>query len=257
MCGIAGVSGKNAVIKSLMITMYQANRGRYGCGFACVRGNRILVHKEPIDPVKFSKKIGEYVRNLSDIAITHNRLPSRGGISIENTHPFLSCGGEFAFIHNGTWACDDSKELLIYEGHRILGDTDSEVLCHILEEFYEDYGYMSKALLKFSEHVVTGAVLVLTNDRAIYGVRTEIYPLNIARSGNEIYLASERRAIRSMCKLMHRYVDHEFSLKPYQVVEVRKGRVKLYGEGKKPRFKPRRITNFINPYYDPRFPSFH
>jgi glucosamine--fructose-6-phosphate aminotransferase (isomerizing) len=227
MCGIAGAYGSNALRIALLITLAQLNRGTQGAGLAWVEANRIKMLKEPIHPIAFARKYYHRLNPRIAYAISHNRQPSRGGVSYNNTHPFLSCDRSFALIHNGS--CVFDKEVIsdIKRRHKVRGETDSEVITHMLEDFYDEYDDMRLAMEELNETDFSGAILVITKDGEIYGTRKGWAPLHYAKAGDHVYLASEAEAIRSV---MEDKLEVK-GLKSRQIIRVKGGSVEVYGEG--------------------------
>jgi glucosamine--fructose-6-phosphate aminotransferase (isomerizing) len=255
MCGIAGAYGPNALRIALLITLAQLNRGTQGAGLAWVEANRIKILKEPTHPIAFARKYYHRLNPRIAYAISHNRQPSRGGVSYNNTHPFLSCDRSFALIHNGS--CVFDKEVIsdIKRRHKVRGETDSEVIMHMLEDFYDEYDDMRLAMEELNETDFSGAILVITKDGEIYGTRKGWAPLHYARLGNHVYLASEAEAIRSIVEDRLEVMR----LRSKQIIRINKGAVKVYGEGEEEPvtkvytgsyyYAPRRYSSPYYPWY--------
>ncbi len=248
MCGISGFIGKYAISKVMDITINQIDRGVSSTGIAYIYNNSIRIVKDTVNPIEFSKRYGSLRFLDVDIAIGHNRAPSRGLISYENAHPFLSCNGSFALVHNGTVFFRDNynriKNLLIEHGHKVKGETDSELITHILEVYKNRIGDWVNAIEEWSRDWLSGAVLILTHEGKIYGVRNNDNPLVVVKSGGNIYLASELEAILPLID------EYEYALTPsdYVVVEVSKNNVIFYGD-----FKKARLEESYHRYWYKRF----
>jgi len=71
--------------------------------------------------------------------ISHNsRWATTGIVTEENAHPHCDCKGEIFVVHNGI--VENYKELrskLIEEGHKFNSETDTEVIAHLIEKYYE------------------------------------------------------------------------------------------------------------------------
>jgi glucosamine--fructose-6-phosphate aminotransferase (isomerizing) len=221
MCGISGVYGFHAPWKATLITLGQLERGTQGSGVAYTCSNRLEVIKEPIHPVAFLDMYYSRLLARSMVAIGHNRQPSIGKVCYVNTHPFMACDGSFALVHNGHTVNGDLAKQLKSEGHRIQGETDSEVLCHLVEKLYHVHGNMANALYVLDEYEFSGAILVLMRDGRIFGFKDDFYPLWVGRSRSEVYLASTQKAIES---LVGRAVNCT-EVKPWQIVVVSRGKV--------------------------------
>jgi glucosamine--fructose-6-phosphate aminotransferase (isomerizing) len=227
MCGIAGVYGVNALRLSLMITLAQINRGTRGTGLAWINHNRIKVLKEPIHPVKFFKKHYDRLEWKVKVAVAHNRQPSRGGVAYQNTHPFTDCKSRFALVHNGSCIFDNNIVSKIKKEHMVLGETDSEIITHLLEDLYEEHGDMVSAIEALFDTDFSGAILVLTRDGKIYGARDGVMPLHYCKTNTHVFLASEASAIEAILDTNAKIE----ALKMQQIIEVDGGRIEIHGEG--------------------------
>lgn len=230
MCGINAVYSRDALHKAVQIAIEQEHRGTLGTGLAYICNNNIKILKEPVAPRWFYNKYKFKLSNDYDIAICHNRMPSQGGINMQNTHPFASCNRQYAFIHNGNASINKIRKILKFYGHTILGDTDSEVLCHLLEIYYWNNSDWFKALEEFAHDYLGGAIIILTKDGVIYGVRNSTYPLNCVVTNKGIYLASEVQAIETVIDRYNEKIKEKFSLQSYKPIMIHNYRYTYYGK---------------------------
>jgi len=227
MCGIAGAYGSDALRLSLLMTLGQLNRGTQGIGLAWIEHGRLRMLKEPVHPVMFTRRHYHKLSARVRVAIAHNRQPSCGKVCYNNTHPFMSCNRSFALVHNGSCVFDNNIVSRIRREHRVMGETDSEIICHMLEELYDEQGDMVAAIEALFNTSFSGAILVLTNDGRIYGARKYWAPLHYAKVGNHVLLASEPGAIMGVLDGIANVV----ALRSRQIIEVYSGRVRVHGEG--------------------------
>ena len=72
------------------------------------------------------------------LGIGHTRWATHGRPSDTNAHPHADCHGDFVVVHNGIVENYlHIKERLIEKGHKFLSETDTEVVAHLVEEYYE------------------------------------------------------------------------------------------------------------------------
>src|SRR5437868_4933814 len=140
MCGIFGYVGvreeaPQRVLAGLKKLEY---RGYDSWGIAARQNSsvpaRLLVEKHV-------GKIGEASTSLppGHAALGHTRWATHGGVTDANAHPHLDCQGRLAVIHNGI--IENHSELrreLLANGHTFASQTDTEVVCHLLEEELRD-----------------------------------------------------------------------------------------------------------------------
>jgi glucosamine 6-phosphate synthetase-like amidotransferase/phosphosugar isomerase protein len=122
-------------------------------------------------------------------------MPSRGKATYVNTHPFVTCRGQFALVHNGSVPIGKSTENKIKRAHSILGETDSEIITHLLEDLYLKNGDMIAALTELCGTEFSGAILVLTKSGDIYGLRKGLEPIHYCVTNYNVLIASSENAI--------------------------------------------------------------
>lgn len=185
MCGIVGYIGfrsaKDVILRSLKRLEY---RGYDSAGVAIVN-----------DGLNVEKKKG-YIDSLKvdfdgTLGIGHTRWATHGVPDDKNAHPFLDCGGNIAIVHNGIIENYISlKEELVKKGHKFISDTDSEVVAHLIEEYYrgdfKDAFFRAISRLKGSFAIAA----VHRSERKIMAVKHES-PLVIGLGDHENFLASD------------------------------------------------------------------
>jgi len=241
MCGIAAVYGEYAAVKSLLLTLNQLERGKQGCGVAYLINSKIKILKEPIHPILFSEIWVKELNINTNVAIAHNRLPSVGRVSYENTHPFLSCSKTFAFAHNGHAINGNLRPLLKAKGHVILGETDSEILMHTLEDYLKEHGDMTTAIQDLILNYLNGTIAVLTKKGELYFAKSGFQPLHYSMVDGEVYMASSANAIRSTLRSIGKT--------KFEIKEVKDGEVVIVKEGEVehvPSIKPKTQNQYFN-----------
>jgi glucosamine--fructose-6-phosphate aminotransferase (isomerizing) len=139
MCGIIGYVGKKAASPILLEGLRRLEyRGYDSAGVALVCGGELLIRKK-------MGKIGEGLARLlksepveGNLGIGHTRWATHGPPSDKNSHPQLDQSGKIAIVHNGVIENFDAlKQKLLATGHKFKSDTDTEVLAHLIGEYYE------------------------------------------------------------------------------------------------------------------------
>src|SRR5438477_13041435 len=137
MCGIFGYVGAREAAPQLVLAGLKKleYRGYDSWGIAARTDAsaglaRLLVEKH-------TGKIGQASTSLpgGQLALGHTRWATHGGVTDANAHPHLDCQGRLAVIHNGI--IENHAELrrdLLAAGHAFVSQTDTEVVCHLLEE---------------------------------------------------------------------------------------------------------------------------
>jgi glucosamine--fructose-6-phosphate aminotransferase (isomerizing) len=192
MCGIVGYIGGRQAQPILLDCLTKLEyRGYDSCGIA-VRGSGLTVFKDAIR-VSALEKVCPAIPGT--MGIGHTRWATHGQPCTVNSHPHTDCKGEIAVVHNGVITnYQQLKEQLIREGHRFVSETDTEVLPHLIEKYYD--GNIEKALdkaLPLVEGSFAIAVLVAGEDRL--AVARKDSPLVIGVGDGENLVASDVPAL--------------------------------------------------------------
>ena len=149
MCGINGVVGLNNISEVLFQGIQNLEyRGYDSCGVALMNKSDLIVRKNTGGVEEFFRK-GNILSAKGKIGIAHTRWATHGTVTQANTHPFTSCDGAFALVHNGIVSnYRFLRDGLIGEGHVFRSETDTEVIPHLLEKYYKKYESVEKALVK-------------------------------------------------------------------------------------------------------------
>ena len=145
MCGIVGYIGERPARPILLNCLARLEyRGYDSCGIA-VAGDGLQVHK---DVVRVAALKGQLPRRLEGkTGIGHTRWATHGAPSKINAHPHGDCTGKIAVVHNGIIHNFQSlRQQLIKEGHKFASETDTEVIPHLVEKYFD--GDLEKAVAK-------------------------------------------------------------------------------------------------------------
>ncbi len=211
MCGIVGYIGnKNAtpiLINGLKRLEY---RGYDSYGFCLAQKNNFYVYKSVGRISEFSCQ--QKIENFkSSLGIAHTRWSTHGAPSKLNAHPHLDCKGEIAIVHNGIIENYQTlKDLLKREGHKFVSQTDSEVIAHLVEKFYQ--GDLEKAVMKalnLLEGTFGLAIIHKAEPKIIVAKRGS--PLIIGIGEGEMFCASDAVAILDNTKKVVYLEDNELA----------------------------------------------
>ena len=195
MCGIvAGVSLKDVVpvlVEGLRRLEY---RGYDSCGVAVMSGGAIARARTVERVQELSEQVQKDVIR-GPLGIAHTRWATHGGPVIENAHPHIA-GGRVALVHNGiieNYA--QLREELQAKGVEFLGQTDTEVLCHLVDNYYD--GDLLDAVKKALNRVRGAyAIAVFSKDEPgrLVGARLGS-PMVLGLGCSENYIASDAMAL--------------------------------------------------------------
>jgi glucosamine--fructose-6-phosphate aminotransferase (isomerizing) len=225
MCGIVGYVGKRNVISILVDGLKRLEyRGYDSAGVA-------FWDKEGIRVFKIAGKVAELERMLlglgsnSNIGIAHTRWATHGIPNEVNAHPHVDCTGNIAVVHNGIVENYQSlKKKLEKEGHIFKSQTDTEVIAHLIEEFYKIYGDIEIALRNlFFEVKGTFGLAIMTSydpDKIIVARRGS--PIAIGVGNGENITASDPTAIIGITRDVIFLDDDEYAIITRDNVSVKR-----------------------------------
>ena len=139
MCGIIGYVGKKEVSPILLEGLRRLEyRGYDSAGVAVVQDGNLFLRKK-------KGRIDEGLARLlksepapGSLGIAHTRWATHGPPSDVNSHPHLDRSGKIAIVHNGVIENYDAlREKLLKAGHKFRSATDTEVLAHLIGDYYE------------------------------------------------------------------------------------------------------------------------
>ena len=138
MCGIVGYIGPRQAAGLLLEGLRRLEyRGYDSAGIAVVNGRGLKIMKAA---GKLSVLEGELNQDLPQgtIGIGHTRWATHGAPTTTNAHPHTDQSGRIAVIHNGIIENSGAiRKALEQRGHTFKSDTDTEVLAHLVGEFYQ------------------------------------------------------------------------------------------------------------------------
>ena len=218
MCGIVGVTGVTNAASILIEGLKRLEyRGYDSAGIAVMgeKGQQVFKEKGKISQLE-GQMPWDQLRGSCGIA--HTRWATHGAPNAVNAHPHLS--GEVAIVHNGIIENFGAlKVQLGKKGHTFESDTDSEVLAHLIDEFYEgDLVEAVQRTLAVVEGAFGIAVTHAQEPELIVGARRGS-PLVVGIGETANYLASDVAAIMGQTRKVIYLDDGEMvSLTPEGVV---------------------------------------
>ena len=139
MCGIVGYIGNQSTNKILIDGLKELEyRGYDSAGIAVLQNGNINIHKALGKIHNLEEKSNECsLSNNTEfsIGIGHTRWATHGKPTELNAHPHM---GEYSYVvHNGIIEnYKELKEELIEAGHKFVSQTDTEVIVHMFEYYF-------------------------------------------------------------------------------------------------------------------------
>ena len=232
MCGIIGYVGKKSASPILLEGLRRLEyRGYDSAGIAVVHEGSLLVRKKK---GKIEEGLARLLKSepvAGNLGIGHTRWATHGIPSDKNSHPQLDQSGKIAVVHNGVIENFDAlKQRLLKAGHTFKSDTDTEVLAHLIGDYYKKRrGKKGDALAQavcgaLREVIGTYGLAVICADEPdkIVGARRGS-PLIIGIGKGENFLASDANAIVAHTKKVVYLNDYDVATitpKKFKVINL-------------------------------------
>ena len=233
MCGIIGYVGKKSASPILLEALRRLEyRGYDSAGIAILQEADLLVRKKR---GKIDSGLATVLQTdpvAGNLGIGHTRWATHGIPSDKNCHPHFDQSEKIAVVHNGVIENYDAlKHKLLAAGHTFKSDTDTEVLAHLIGDYYEKHrgkneNTLTQAVCNALREVIgTYGLAVICADEPdkIVGARRGS-PLIIGIGKGENFLASDANAIVAHTKKV-------VYLNDYDVATVTPKKIKVINLG--------------------------
>ncbi len=225
MCGIVGYIGERNVTNVVMVGLEKLEyRGYDSCGVA-ILNNGIKIRKVAGRLQRLKELLAQRPVD-GKLGIGHTRWATHGEVNDDNAHPFTDCTGTLALVHNGI--IENYRELrkkLIAEGHRFASTTDTEVIIHLIESFYqhkkERRNFLQALRFSISKLQGTYALVVINAEETdrFYAVKKGS-PLLIGIGRDEFLVASDIPALIGLARKMIVLQDGDIAVVSRRQVEI-------------------------------------
>jgi glucosamine--fructose-6-phosphate aminotransferase (isomerizing) len=196
MCGIVGYFGKDDAAQMIMEGLERLEyRGYDSSGIAIIENGKLSTRKLVGRLVNLDSSLRKSPIK-GNVGIGHTRWATHGVPSNENSHPHVNEKENIAVVHNGIIEnYMPIKKELIEKGYKFSSDTDTEIVTHLIDSYYE--GDLLQAVFKAVDRLkgayALGVVSSLAPDELI-AVRYES-PLILGVGEDELFVASDIPAI--------------------------------------------------------------
>lgn len=211
MCGIVGYLGNKKATEVLVEGLSKLEyRGYDSAGVAVNTGNELSIRK-------FKGRLAVLSDDLEkspiqgNLGIGHTRWATHGEPSDVNSHPHFNKDKSIAVVHNGIIEnYMELKEELQKEGYEFLSQTDTEVIAHLVDKYYEGnlFDAVYNATKKLRGAYAIGAICK-DNNNELVAVRKDS-PLIVGLGEGENFIASDIPAILKYTKNVYFLENGEF-----------------------------------------------
>src|SRR6267142_6852358 len=126
------------------------------------------------------------------LGIGHTRWATHGAPTTQNAHPPPDQAGRIAVIHNGIIENSNAiRKALQTRGHSFKSETDTEVLAHLVGEFYQ--GNLEEAVAEALRDVdgAYGLAFISADEPGVLVAARKGSPLLVGVGENEYFVASD------------------------------------------------------------------
>lgn len=210
MCGIIGKAGVDNVTPDLIRGLKNLEYRGYDSSGIAVFNKGKLCRKRAKGKIEELAKVVDENSFFGNAGIGHTRWATHGRPSVENAHPHKSPKGKFMVVHNGIIEnAEEIKKHLLPENDVFYSDTDTEVICHLLEKYYKGdvIGAIANAcaVLKGSYAL---AILCEEWEGTVFGAASGS-PLAVAKCSDSCYIVSDVNALEEKTDDVYRVGNGE------------------------------------------------
>jgi glutamine---fructose-6-phosphate transaminase (isomerizing) len=246
MCGIVGAVSTRNIVPILVQGLQRLEyRGYDSCGVA--------VYAEGLKRARSTDRVAKLLQQVDEehiagtTGIAHTRWATHGAPAVHNAHPHFSHGpgkdsgaraGRIALVHNGI--IENHEELraaLQRKGYAFSSQTDTEVICHLIDSLYEgDLFEAVKAAISQLHGAYAIAVFCKDEPHRVVGARAgSPLILGVGKDDGENFLASDAMALAGV-------TDQIVYLEEGDVVDLQLGRYWIVDKAHKPVERPVRTV---------------
>ena len=254
MCGIIGYVGGKEALPLLIEGLKNLEYRGYDSSGVCLlpaAGGALQIRKEQGKIRCLEELMSKEPLPSAHVGIAHTRWATHGAPCRKNSHPHPNADHTIAVVHNGIIEnYQTSRSSLIRKGYKFLSETDTEVIVHLISEYFE--GDIVKAVQRaIADLEGSFAIGVVCSDDPATLVAARVgSPLivGIGESGN--FIASDVPAII-------RHTRRVIYLKDGQIAVLRRDGVEVTGfDGKKADVKIDKVTFHMEAAQKQGYPHF-
>ncbi len=213
MCGIVGYVGKEQAAPILLDGLSKLEyRGYDSAGMAVYDGQKINIKKATGRLKVLSELTHGGATMQGCLGIGHTRWATHGEPSDTNAHPHFNQDQTIVVVHNGIIEnYIKLKKKLEDRGYAFCSETDTEVVAHLLDYYYNKYGKDPLTAVAKVIHRVEGSyalgIIFADFPDVLYSVRKDS-PLIVGRSENGNLIASDVPAVLKYTRNVY-FIENE------------------------------------------------
>lgn len=223
MCGIVGYVGEQQAAPILLDGLAKLEyRGYDSAGLSVYNGKELQIVKAKGRLQVLRELTADGSQINGTIGIGHTRWATHGEPSVANSHPHFNENKSIAVVHNGIIEnYQILRERLERRGYTFISQTDTEVLVHLLTDYYkgDPLEAIAKMLTRVEGSYALG-IMFKEHPDVLYAVRKDS-PLIVGISPEGNYIASDVPAILKHTRTVY-YIDNQ------EIVALKKDSASFY-----------------------------
>jgi len=215
MCGIVGYIGSQKAMPILLGGLKRLEyRGYDSAGVAMISEQKLSVNKQKGKISELEAVLAEKSFD-STVGIGHTRWATHGEPNTINAHPHISCDNKFALIHNGIIENFSLlKKELEQKGHNFKSETDTEVLVHLIEDYYQKHSNFELAVREALKRIdgTYGIAVICSEKPDVLITARKGSPIVLGIGDGEYFVASDTAAIVAHTQQVSYLDDNEMAI---------------------------------------------
>ena len=229
MCGIVGYIGERQAAPILLDGLEKLEyRGYDSSGIAVCNDGKINMVKAKGRLKVVSEMTHDGATLPGTLGIGHTRWATHGEPSDVNAHPHMNKDGSIVVVHNGIVENYlKLKNRLIEKGYEFISDTDTEVVAHMLDNYYD--GNPLRTIAKVMHRMEGSYALgIIFNDHPdeLYAVRKDS-PLIVGKAEDGNLIASDVPAILKYTRDVY-FIENE------EIVKLTEDNIEFFNVDEEP-----------------------
>lgn len=202
MCGIVGAIAKRDIVKILIDGLKRLEYRGYDSSGIAILDHSVLHCVRRVGRVGQLESLVQQKQIAGCLGIGHTRWATHGNVTEFNAHPQIS-NSCIALVHNGIIENHEiHRESLIKLGYRFSSQTDTEVIAHFIDYFYQQSGDLVLSVRQTIKKLQGAyAICVMASDKPEELVAAQHgCPLLVGLGEGENFIASDLSAVLSVTR---------------------------------------------------------
>ena len=202
MCGIVGYIGEKQAFPILIEGLKKLEyRGYDSAGVALVKDQGELNVYKTTGKVANLETLVDGKDIEGHVGIAHTRWATHGEPSVKNAHPHVSMDGNISVVHNGILENDQVlKQQLVDRGYMFNSTTDTEVLCQLIDYYYNNNGSNLLSAVCSALNDVIGAYAIVVTEKKnphhlVAARQSSPLVVGVGKDNKEFFIASDATPI--------------------------------------------------------------